>query len=50
MPIREVTAGTCACGEEAIGWCLLCDKPLCDEHAVPVRDHDRLCQDCAARR
>ena len=42
--------GTCKCGEEVIGWCVLCGAPVCDDCGIPVRDHDRLCEGCDERR
>lgn len=38
--------GTClACGGEPDGLCVICDSPVCYDHAV-LKDFDRLCQSC----
>ena len=35
------------CGDLAIGWCLICDAPLCPDCGVAAGDGDRLCRPCA---
>ncbi len=42
---RVMDSVTChVCGGEADGACVICDRPVCDNHAGS-RDYDRWCRD-----
>jgi hypothetical protein len=44
----EIERACRACDDEAVGECIICDLPVCEEHCGS-RDYDRYCQPpCAA--